>query len=60
MRDPAVRKREIEALKDGLKALQLKEGWIVTAEAEELVNEAGLTIHIVPAWLYLVDPGRHC
>lgn len=48
--------RECKTLLDGMKELELQEGWIITAyEEEEITDDAsGKTIHVVPAYKWLL------
>ncbi len=51
------RQREIRALLEGMKELDLRESWIITAyEAEEYRDmETDRLIHVVPAWKWLLE-----
>lgn len=50
------RKREIQSLASGLKALSLTHGLIITTEQEEEISYDGLSIKIMPAYKFLIEP----
>ena len=52
------RDREMKALLDGMKELELQESWLITAYEEEEVKdeETSRTIHVVPAYKWLLQP----
>lgn len=55
MSDPRTRKREIDALRAGMRTYGRNEAWVITFDTEEeLTVEEGL-IHVVPAWSWLLD-----
>jgi predicted AAA+ superfamily ATPase len=51
------RERECEALFDGMRELELHEGWIITAyDEEDIINEeSGSIIHVIPAYKWLLE-----
>jgi predicted AAA+ superfamily ATPase len=51
------RQREIGALLDGMKELELQESWIITAYEQEEYRDAetGKLIHVVPAYAWLLQ-----
>lgn len=54
LQEEKTRKREVAGMRAGMRRLQESEGWIVTLdEEEELAVEEG-TIHVVPAWKWLL------
>lgn len=54
LKDEETRARELRALLQAMLELDLKEGTIVTLEEEEVLNLPQGTIHIVPAWKFLL------
>jgi len=52
----AAKQREIKALLDGMKELELQESWIITAYEEEEYRdtETGRWIHVVPSYKWLL------
>ncbi|MCE5316037.1 MAG: ATP-binding protein [Parachlamydia sp.] len=54
LKEEETRTREIRALLQGMQELDLQEGTIVTLEEEEVLNVPQGTIHIVPAWKFLL------
>lgn len=56
MKDDETRRREINGLKEASDVTGCRNLYIVTAdESEEIVVEEGRTIHVVPAWRWLLD-----
>lgn len=55
MHDEKTRKREVSALKAAMPHYGLEESWIVTLDEEEDIEVAAGTIHVVPAWKWLLD-----
>ena len=53
--DPKTRKRELSALEAGMAKYGIPESTIVTMDAEETVEVSSGTVHIVPAWRWLLD-----
>lgn len=53
--DPDTRKRETTALSEAMKELKIKEGCIVTQREEETLETEAGTIHVKPAWRFLLD-----
>ena len=50
-----VRSREIEGLKEAMSLYNLKEGLILTENEQEIVEENGLLIRIIPIWKWLLS-----
>ncbi len=48
------RKRELQGILDAMDAYQLSEGFIITNTHEEDVQYEGKTVHILPAWKWLL------
>lgn len=56
MKDDETRRREINGLKEASDVTGCRNLYIVTAdESEEIVVDEGRTIHVVPAWRWLLD-----
>lgn len=56
MKDDETRRREINGLKEASDVTGCHNLYIVTAdESEEIVVDEGRTIHVVPAWRWLLD-----
>jgi hypothetical protein len=53
---PATLKRETESLMTCLNALHLSRGWLVSGYKEETIQKEGKTLHIIPAWKWLLNP----
>lgn len=51
---PSTREREIAGLLDAMTAYQLSEGYIITMEEKEEINMQGFSIHVLPAWEWLL------
>lgn len=56
MSDPKTRSREIEGLCEAMEAYNLKEGFIITIDEEDSVSTPCGTVHIVPAWKFMLQP----
>ena len=55
MREEKTRRREVSALRAGMAALGVREGWVVTLDEEgEIAVDEGV-VHVVPAWRWLLD-----
>lgn len=52
--DPATRRREVEGLRAGMRALGEREGWIVTLDEQEELDAPEGAVHVVPAWRWLL------
>ncbi len=52
--DPATRRREVEGLRAGMRALGEREGWIVTLDEQEEIAVPEGSVHVVPAWRWLL------
>jgi len=48
------RKREIRGLLEAMQQYGLKDGYIITEDEEEHIEENGFGIHVIPAWKYLL------
>ena len=48
------RKRELQGILDAMDAYQLSEGFIITNTHEEDIQYEGKTVHILPAWKWLL------
>ncbi|TWV15134.1 ATP-binding protein [Bacteroidaceae bacterium HV4-6-C5C] len=55
MDDPDTRERELRGLFDALNAYNLSEGTIVTNAFAEEVTREGKSVHILPAWKWLLE-----
>lgn len=56
MTDPETRKREIEGLLEASEVTKCDSLFIITAdENEEIRLDSGQTIHVIPAWRWLLD-----
>jgi predicted AAA+ superfamily ATPase len=53
---PATLNRETRGLLNCLSALKLNRGWLVSGYKEDLIEKDGKTIHIIPAWKWLLAP----
>lgn len=53
--DEATSKREIRALEAAMKRYDIAESWIVTLDEEREISTAQSTIHVVPAWRWLLS-----
>jgi hypothetical protein len=49
------RKRELRALRAAMEELALREATVITLDENELIEENGRTIRVVPAWRYLLE-----
>jgi hypothetical protein len=54
LRDPETRAREIEALREAMAELSLREGTVVTRHESETVESGRCRIRVVPAWRFLL------
>ncbi len=54
MDDEKTRKREIEGLQEAMDAYGLAEGYIITMNEKEELTEGGKSIHVVPAWEWML------
>ncbi len=52
--DEATAQREFKALEGAMTRFKLKDGYIVTMDEEYDVENAAGTIHVVPAWKWLL------
>lgn len=52
--DEATRKREVQALEMGMEKFDCHEGWIVTMDEQGELTVPKGTIHVVPAWDWLL------
>ncbi len=53
--DPQTRKREISALTEAMRELDLKSGVIVTRNNDEMIDTESGRIEIVPAWRFVLN-----
>lgn len=53
--DPRARSREVAALGEAMAELDVRAGTIVTRHEEEQIGVESGTIHVVPAWRFLLD-----
>lgn len=51
---PETRKREIEGLSLAMKEFNLKTGLIITENTEDIIEDAGRKIQIIPLWKFLL------
>jgi len=49
------REREIRGLMDAMQQYDLKDGFIITSDAEEVIEMNDRTIHILPAWKWTLE-----
>lgn len=54
LEQPSTRQREFNGIVEAMNSYHLKTGFIITEDEEETVVEEDLTIHILPAWKYLL------
>ena len=55
IKDPETAKREIKGLRSAMKELNIQIAWIITFdESQEITVEEGI-IHVVPAWMWLLN-----
>ncbi len=54
LRDPGTREREVRALREAMEETGLATGEIVTVDDEETIETEAGTIHVVPAWRWLL------
>jgi predicted AAA+ superfamily ATPase len=50
MNDLTTRKREIAGAMEAMTEFSLSEGYILTLEEEETIQENGSAIHVMPVW----------
>lgn len=55
LNDPVTKKREISSLTQAMEELDLRESTIVSMDEEEVMEEGGKRIKVMPAWKYLLD-----
>jgi hypothetical protein len=55
MADPQTRTREVTALSEAMAEMGLSEGIVVTSNENEHIEVASGTIHVVPAWRFLLE-----
>jgi hypothetical protein len=53
--EPITRKREISGLLQAFAKNPVKSLHIITYQTEELIVENGVTIHVIPAWKWLLS-----
>lgn len=53
--DAKTRRREVRALEAAMPLYGANESWIVTLDETETIETAAGTIHVVPAWSWLLD-----
>jgi predicted AAA+ superfamily ATPase len=54
MDDEKTRKREIEGLQEAMEIYDLSEGYIITLNEKEELTVDGKTVHIIPAWEWML------
>jgi len=54
---PQTYNREISGLQKCMNTLNLTESWIITAFEEMEITHSGQSIHVLPAWKWLLNPG---
>ena len=54
MDDEKTRKREIEGLQEAMDIYDLSEGYIITLNEKEELTIDGKTVHIIPAWEWML------
>ena len=52
--DPETLKRKLRGLLDAMQVHKLSEGFIITEDNEETITENESTVHVIPAWKYLL------
>lgn len=55
MADEKTQKREVAALRAAMRTFRLRDGWIVTMDEDRDIEVEEGTIHVVPAWKWLLD-----
>jgi len=51
----STRNREINGLLEAMLFYRLREGWVITGDAEETIIREDLIIRIIPAWKWLLE-----
>lgn len=54
LKDPQTRKREISSLIQAMTELDLETSTVVTLDEEDVVEQKGMTIRVIPAWKYMI------
>ncbi len=54
MENDSTRKREINGLLEAMNDYQLQTGFVITEDEEETILQKGMTIHVLPAWKWLL------
>lgn len=54
LNDPATMKRELSALSKAMRRFSCDESWVIAGEGQQDVPVEGGTVHIVPAWSWLL------
>ncbi len=57
LQNPETRRREIDALHSAMSALSVKDATLVTLDEQEEIRSSGKTIHVRPAWSFLLGDG---
>lgn len=55
LHDAETRQREIDGLLEAAQATGCRELFIITMEEEDEINENGYSIHIIPAWKWMIN-----
>lgn len=56
LEDADTRKRELRALTEAMQELDLKEGWIISRDHNEVIHQGDMTIHVLAAPQWLLTP----
>ncbi len=57
MDSPKTRAREISALQEAMRRFGKREGFVITFDEEEDIEVEGGTVHVRPAWKWLLEAG---
>jgi len=52
--DADTRKRELRGLAEAMQMFSITEGFIISEDEEETIEETGYTIKVIPIWKYLL------
>ncbi len=53
--NPKTRQRELSALEAAMEKYRVGESTVVTMDSEETVTMKSGTVHVIPAWKWLLD-----
>ncbi len=58
LQDPGTRKRELKALNDAMQECGIRQAVVITLNEEERLETESGQIHILPAWLWALQPNK--